>query len=728
LDAAVARGTHGAMQRSSGSGSWLCALGLAVALLGACGGARRAPASPAPPAYRGQTPVLLTARAVSMLPADTWFVLAAASPRGLATALRWPESLRAHGTLRDELAAATRAIAGADVLDPDNLDEIGLDAASPFGLAIFAGERDAAGALFAGVSDRGRLQAFLERALAPELGALAPRAMGEATVLVPAKAGGVAFVLRGGLVFVLAVEDAADRERLVAALATGARARSLAADPELVAAMKRLDFGAEAAGYLAMHRLAERLIGEIDRNDARVQGFFRQSLEATEAEIASAEAGGADAATVGELRERLAQQKEWMAQAGRSSAGTRKLLDELLPMGGIALGLGIDGAALRVSVSLRPRTGSLAARFLRHGDRPLAILRAIDDVPVFALGAHAEPGALPELVSLMLEGSGDSLEGTRVALRTFLGVDLDKDILPLLDGEMAVAVTGDRERLPASGAAEDAMGLTMVAGLRDAARARALLDRVSKNPALAAAGVERPAGRGLVAPAWGQRRLHIDVAGAYLVVSTDPGAAQRVAAGGAGAFAGASGGAHRRAQGAGLTGEGRALLGAWAWDGLFLLDPGAMLGLMWGGTPAAPPPPPVADQGDGAQPEPNAALQRELAAIDAELAPLQAEIERAMQQRILATTRPLGTTLLVVHAGAERGLAGFGGQFTSAPHVSDAVLGWVLGWLELSGAGDLAPDPALAAKKERLGKLHERRWQIIQQLESQPQPAPESGK
>jgi hypothetical protein len=685
------------MRRSLGSASLLCGLGLA-ALVCACGGSGRAPASPAPPAYRGQTPVLLTAGALAMLPADTWFVLAGAG----------------QGALREQLSAGARAITGADVVDPDNLDEIGLDPAGAFGLALFAGDRDAAGALFARVSDRARLQAFLDRSLAPALGGLASSVVGQATVLYPAVEKELALVLRGDFVFVLVVQDEQDRALLVEGLATRARERSLAADPGMIAAMKRLDFGAEIAGYLAMHHLADRMLRELDRNVERMRGYLQDFARTTEAEIAAAEAGGAGADVVTALREGLEQRQRWIEEDERSTAITRRLISEIVqPFGGIGLGAGIDGPDLRVRVALQPRAGSLPGRLLRHGSLPLGILRAVDQVPVVALGGRGEPGALVELVELAAELSGTGLGELRAAARTFAGVDLDQEVIPLFDGEIAVAMTGERERLFAGGAPPGgALGVSAVAGLRDPDRAQALLDRVSANPALAALGVERPAGRGLVVPGWDEKRLYIDVAGEHLVVSTDGEAAARVAAGGAASLADR------------LAGEARALLGAQPWDGLFLLDVGAMLAMTWSGVPVAPPPL-LPDQLDSAQPEKNAALQRELAAVDAELIPLQAEVEIARRQRALATTRPLGTVLLVAHAG-DGGVAIFGGQLTSAPHLSDALLGWIMGWLELSGAGDIAADAALAAKKERLRQLRERRWEIMMAFGGMPMPTPES--
>jgi hypothetical protein len=697
------------MQRSFRSASLLCGLGLA-ALVCACGGSGRAPASPAPPAYRGQTPVLLAAGALAMLPADTWFALAGASPRALAAELRWPEVLRGHGTLLERLSAGARAITGADVVDPDNLDEIGLDPAGAFGLALFAGDRDAAGALFARVSDRARLQAFLDRALAPALGGLTSSAVGQATVLHPAREKELALVLRGDFVFVLVVQDAQDLARLVDALATSARDRSLAADPELIAAMKRLDFGSEIAGYLAMHHLAERMIRELDRSAESMRGYLQEFVRTTEAELAAAESSGTDAEAAAELRARLEQQKQWMEQAERSTAGTRRLIGEIvLPLGGIGLGAGIDGPDLRLRVALQPRAGSLPARLLRHGGRPLGILRAVDQVPVIALGGHGEPGALVELMALAAEISGTDLDDARAAVRALAGVDLDQEVIPLFDGEIAVAMTGDRERLFAGGSPPgDAIGVSAVAGLHDPAQAQALLDRLSAHPALAAMGAERPSGRGLVVPGWDEKRLYIDVAGGYLVMSTDSEAAARVTADGAASLADR------------LTGEAQALLRAQPWDGLFLLDVAAMLGMTMSRMPA--PPPPVPSQDDGVQSEKNAALQRELAAIDAELAPLQAEVETATHQGAVATTRLLGTTLLVAHAG-DGGVTILGGQLTSAPHLSDAMLGWIMGWLELSGAGEIAPDTALAGKKARLRQLHERRWELVMELEGG-QPVP----
>jgi len=210
-------------------------------------------------------------------------------------------------------------------------------------------------------------------------------------------------------------------------------------------------------------------------------------------------------------------------------------------------------------------------------------------------------------------------------------------------------------------------------------------------------------------PVWGSRKLHIDVAGQHLVASTDPEAAARVAAGGAASF------------GTRLAGDARTLLDAQPWDGLFLVDAAGLLGTIWTGTSQSVPPVPPASPAASEQGE---ALRKELEAVNAEIEKLQPEVEGGMRKRALATTQPLGTTLLVAHAG-DAGIAMFGGQLTTAPHVSEAVLGWILGWLELSGAGDLAADPALAEQKARLQKLQERMWELLQQLESLQAPAAE---
>src|SRR5690606_1033975 len=85
-----------------------------------------------------------------------------------------------------------------------------------------------------------------------------------------------------------------------------------------------------------------------------------------------------------------------------------------------------------------------------------------------------------------------------------------------------------------------------------------------------------------------------------------------------------------------LAGEAQALVRAQPWDGLFILDLGAMLALTTSAAPPAPPPlvvDPV--QGDPVQGD-DAGLPGELVAIDAELIVLQAEVHTAMRERGLA--------------------------------------------------------------------------------------------
>jgi hypothetical protein len=678
------------MRRSLGSASLLCSLGLA-ALVCACGGSARAPVSPAPPAYRGEKPVLLTAGALAMLPADTWLVLAGASPRALAAELRWPEAL--HPGLRARLSAGVSAVMDADVVDPDNLDEIGLDPDGAFGLALFGGDRNTAMAVFARVSERGRLQAFLDRVLAPALGGLEARAVGQATVLYPARAQEIALVLRDDVVLVLVVEVAQDRESLVDALATRDRAQSLAADPGLLASMKRLDFGAEVAGYLAMHHLGDRVLREIDRGVEGMRRQLEEIIAATEAEIAA----GRDA---GALRAQVAQQQQWMDELERYAVGTRGLFEQVVqPLGGIGLGASFSGPDLRVRVDLQPRAGSLPARLLRHGGRPLGLLSALEQAPVFALGGYAEPEALLELARIATQVTGGDLESSRAAIRMMTGVDLVQDVLPLLDGEIAVAITADRERLLAGGSSPDrVIALSAVVGLRDPAAARALLDRASTQGPLAAMGADRPGGRGLKVSGWDERPFYVDVAGSYLVVSMDGEAAARLVAGSPASLADR------------LAGEAQALLRAQPWDGLFLLNVADMLAMTWSSVPDEPP---AAEASASEQDPEKAALQRELAAIDAELTPLENEVDAAIRQGVLATSRSMGNLLLVAHAG-EGGVTLVGGVLTSAAHAGEAVLDWVMG--VFAAANGWEPDAGLAAKKQRMDELQQRRWAIVLQL------------
>ncbi|WP_045119224.1 hypothetical protein [Haliangium ochraceum] len=682
----------------------LC-LCLLAALASACGG-RPAPVRAVIPAGFGDgAPLLATAEVVAAVPRDTWLLVAAKSPRALAEQLDWPALLAPYGDLAAQLRAGLEHSVGVGELSPEALRELGIDPAGAFGVAGFVAEQ-AAGALFARVHDRARLEAFLGNSLGPLLGEHTWQDQGDARVLLLSSVP-LAFVIRDRLVFGLVAENPADRERLAGTLAALAPGDALAAEPEFRAAMARLDFGSDVAAYLAVHRLADRLLTRMEQNRDTVAAYIGQHVDNTQAELQRAEASGSSEDVLSRLRERLAEAQHTQREIVESFERTRRLLAELaVPLGGVGVGAVIEPGGVRVRVAARPQPGSLPARLIRPSGRPLGLLRALRETPVLALGSRGEAHTWLSLYRLAQPESGDADSAQRRLLRALTGVDIERDLVPLLDGELGLAVTAERERLLAGeGSVVSLLGLCMVAGLADAEGARALLERVAARPTMAALAVERPTGTGLAVPVWGETRLFIDIAGDYLVAATDPEAAARVL------------GAPAELPADALGARGSALLEAGPWDALFALDIASLAAITWADVDMAEVmlPRPENDTGP---------LVRELSAIDAELRALERELALARRARVQDAARRLGRLLLVARAGlapardgdgASLGL--FGGQFVddgSPREIVQALLELLVPEL-----AEARGDGGEAGKRERLDELYERYRQVLEDIEAQ---------
>ena len=178
-------------------------------------------------------------------------------------------------------------LVGYNLLNPDNLPEVGLDPRKAFGLA-WLGEGDE-GVLFASIIDHDKFQTSVYRT-ASKLGtALVPEVIGDSLIIRPRRPSEWQLVIRGENAL-LVLSDDGERKRageLARAIAEIEIDASLAGNPEFAVAMTDLRFGRDLAGYsvlgpslgglsqlLGIDRTLSLAFGvEIDSGAVRVKGF-----------------------------------------------------------------------------------------------------------------------------------------------------------------------------------------------------------------------------------------------------------------------------------------------------------------------------------------------------------------------------------------------------------------------------------------------------------------------
>ncbi|HWN68450.1 MAG TPA: hypothetical protein VNM90_12500, partial [Haliangium sp.] len=373
----------------------------AVLVPGGCGGKGARPGKPAAQAvFDDARPV--TSPVLAWLPAETSVVLIADRVDRLARELGWDEVAGLQPEAHARAVEGVEELFGHDLLDPDQLAEVGLDATRPWGVAYLDPETLV---VFLPLSAPARFeQVVLDQAPLWNQEVEA-EAVGEARVLGPPYEDAWRIVLRERMaLWILALDDA--HARVAAqALATAGGGPSLATSPAFTRAMGELAYGPDMAGYVAGALVAA---------------------------------------------DRL----------GLGSAGLAFGLD-----------LGRDGIRMRAAVPVQ--AGGLLARLLRAPESTPALLGTLSERPLALLDATVDGQALAEL-SLPA--------GLAALLQAMTGLSFERDVAPLLAGEIGVAAMpgppASTANAGGAGGAGEAVTpvVHVVAELRDPAPGKALLD------------------------------------------------------------------------------------------------------------------------------------------------------------------------------------------------------------------------------------------------------------
>lgn len=222
-------------------------VGLLALLVGGCGGKGARPGKPSAHAvFEDARPV--TSPVLAWLPAGTSMVLIADRVDRLARELGWDEVAGLQPEAHARAVAGVEELFGHNLLDPGELDEVGLDATRPWGVAYLDPETLV---VFLPLVDPARFEQAVIRQAPLWNQQVKAEVVGKARVLGPPYEDGWRMVLRERMaLWILALDDA--RARAAAqTLATAGSGPSLAGSPAFTRAMDELAYGADMVGYVA---------------------------------------------------------------------------------------------------------------------------------------------------------------------------------------------------------------------------------------------------------------------------------------------------------------------------------------------------------------------------------------------------------------------------------------------------------------------------------------------
>ncbi len=422
--------------------------------------------APAVPASVAAEPFAEPTHPLELVPARARLMLMARSPQRVAQV--W-ERDRLSGLYPDDyerMSSDLKRMLGVDALDPRQLDAVGIDATAPVGVAVLSFENEAL--MFFGASpDPVRLVQALEGSLGRPLPA---ETIGTAQVVRLEQK--LWLVTRHGMFgFVLV-----DRPRQ--------------GSPDYAAEVARLDAndscahaGPMASAHTNLPREADLhgmldLAGIIRDAMQRQRTRAQQRVAAASRELVEARQRGANAEELSHLRDIIRDSERAAASRRREQQIGEQLFERTVgQLEGIGLVLNADERGLHGRMHLALSPNALLRELLVPSPSAPAALLALSDEPLLVSSARVDVGVALDLLTQTAAAAGGSYSEIDAELVDELGVHFDRDVRPLLDGRMTLAVTN---RDPPPGVWLDDLGDTIggvwATGVNDPVAARSVLD------------------------------------------------------------------------------------------------------------------------------------------------------------------------------------------------------------------------------------------------------------
>jgi hypothetical protein len=573
-------------------------------------------------------PVSAVARPAQMLPQGTGMLVVGASASRVATVLGRDRLVEAFGPQYELMRAGLAPAFGFDPLDPSAYASVGLDAEAPVGFAVLDLSQQVV-AIFCTVADAAKFEASVRSVAGKRSVTLGEREYPGASVLRPeGDPSAPAVVMRGSMAVLVLPMGTAPSVDWAERLATVAPEDSLSRARGYRRAMGSYPDG-DVLAFIDAALLTEQAI-------ARTQAMQSAEPPDVEAPPAGGESDAGAQATGAE---------SWKQR----DAAAEQLLS--LTMSGIE-GLGVRLTAKKSGLFVEGRAALSPEAFLRRAlhnvQGRMRLPNSMSGEPLLHFGAGLDPAAAQEWLDLAMQADGTSWAQVAAELKDESGIDLDRDLVPLLQGDAAFMVTldqplSDKPSLPG------ALGLAIHARVGDPAAAKAFLQKLDASTGKIGAMLE-PDGDRFVADVPGWRKVWVEVAGDHLVVATDGQLGIRMARDSRGMM-------------------GRSTNPPEAWAAMMMPDRAAVfaldarfLALTMMGVPSVQPGPIEAgDFSDVPMSRKAKAKQKEIDALDEKLEKAQTEMIGKELERFDGIVTPLGTTVITA-AIDDRGIDLLGAQ------------------------------------------------------------------
>ena len=448
-------------------------------------------AAKAPQAAASTNALLAAKAALGVVPQQADLVAMTGNVGALIKDLGREQVIKAIPDLYARAATEVRTETTADLLDPSQWKTIGVDGDGPGG--VFVITRSLTFGFVLTLSDAKAFALWLE-------GRMPGQALPIDGATVYLSKYGPTMLIKGEHLMVLGADRSALARAWGVALASLQPAESLAADPRIEAAAKGIGFGKHVGGFIDTQRTIDAIIG-LEMRTANPDAIMLQAKAQALGQTEIAE--GLNRFTRGRGGD-IGEQMAIGAIKGMIAGG----------VGPMALGVEIEGAAVRLKADLEANPTALPRRVLdsRKGVSPMATLAGPKGVML--LDANLDlPQVMGVVNTVLMTGGGAEMARAEAQIRTEFNLDLKADIIPAFTGEAGGAMLFQDPDVKG----EKSLGMTLFAGA-DPAKMQKVLDAVAAHPEASKAVVKKGERYTLMLP-W--RPVEVELKGTQLIVTTD---------------------------------------------------------------------------------------------------------------------------------------------------------------------------------------------------------------
>ncbi|MBM4352683.1 MAG: hypothetical protein FJ109_02640 [Deltaproteobacteria bacterium] len=470
---------------------------------------------------------LLAVDALDLLPAGTPLVVVAADPLGIVERILgapFDDFVKKYAEYYEKAVAEVTQETGYNLLSPKTYAEMGLDLHGPMGFALLR-LNPVTVVAFARLTDADKFKSTVY-AIAGRVGEkFEPHVIGDAMAICPQNDEEICFVLKGGYVFLHAV-DGDEKQGLAAALEfAGAKpVPSLGTSEEFKKDAERLTFGRDCAAVANVSAILAQY------RDMPKTGWEEQSVERQKKELEELRKG-TDAEAIKVAEQRLAEEEEWAKRARERRENEARLINEMFaPVKYVGVGIELTERGVKARMVYEFDPESKMAKLVRPVAGTSALLKALPEQPVYLAQMNVDLDAYVDLLKTMLAPQGLDWETVQEEFRKAVGLGLEDDVLAAFSGEVGLALTAPP--VTADGDSKEFVkGIKVwgTLGLKDAAKATIVLDKVATLPGVSMFFRKTEAGWQMDVPEW--KSIFVKAEGGQLVVSTEDGFAADLAAG-----------------------------------------------------------------------------------------------------------------------------------------------------------------------------------------------------